>query len=440
MKKQTIFALSMLILLAASFAAGCSSIQNAFGAKRAGITRLTGEELSLVLTRLVPPQGLAQIAGNTTEIEKILKQIKQVLAIAAEARRTGVADDPAVKQQLDFTGASVLAVEFNKDQSKTATDSPAAPFADVKPEEVAAFMAESGNEAKFNGFVEIIKKQIADTAPAGVPPREITADQIKLFREQWAKTLLTERKAKAAGFDKKREIELQVALQQASLLAQEYGKRKDKEFAVDDATLNDYIAQHPEFDTTKQREKAEGLLQRAKAGEDFAALANEFSEDPGNKNPQTNKPNGGLYADVKKGAFMPEFEAAALALEKGQISPNLVETPYGYHIIKLEDKKATGEAETFSVRHILVSTAGTPDPSSPFAQPKNMRESARDKIKKERRDKWVEEVEARNPVTLPKPEEIKIEAPTLTPPAGAINPTSPSNEAPAAPPSGDEKK
>ena len=425
MNKQTIFALLTLLTFGCFAASSCTSIQNqAAPQQSAAITQLTGEQLSLVLPKLAPPQALAQLAGNNEQIEVLLKQVKQVLALAAEARKNGIADEPAVKQQLDFTSASVLAIEFEKDQNKTAPGSPAAPFSSIKPEDVAAFMAETGNEAKFNSFVEIIKKQIADAAPAGAPPREITDDQLKQFREQWAKTLLTERKARAAGFDKKPEVALQIALQQASMLAQEYGKRKDKEFDVDDATLNDYIAQHPEFDMTKQREKAEGILKRAQAGEDFAKLANEFSEDPGNKDPKTGKPNGGLYTDIKKGSFMPEFEKAALALEKGKITQSLVETPYGYHIIKLEDKKTTKDKdgkdeETYSVRHILISTAGPPDPSNPFGQPKNMRESARDKIKKEKSDKWIEEVEARNPITLPKPEEVKIEAPTLpVPPSG----------------------
>lgn len=449
MKKQTIPAwLLLFALFFGIFAVNCSST------KPVAITKLTGAELSQVLQRLVPPQGLAQLAGDPQRVEALLKQIKQVLTIAAEARKNGVADDPAVKQQLDFTGSSVLAIEFDKEQSKAASSAPAAPFASIKPEEIAAFMAESGNEAKFNSFVEIIKKQLAEApSPAGgAAPKEITEDQIKQFREQWAKTLLTERKAKAAGFDKKREIELQVALQQSSLLAQEYGQLKDKEFAVDDAALDTYIAEHPEFDQNKQREKAEDLLQRAQKGEDFAALANEFSQDPGNKDPQTGEAKGGLYKDITKGMFMPQFEAAALDLEKGKIAPNLVETPYGYHIIKLEDKKKTKDkegkdSESFSVRHILISTAGAPDPGNPFAQPKNMRESARDKIKKEKRDKWIAELEAKNPITMPKQEEVKIEVPNLPPPGAQMPgmpnmppPSSSEAPAPAAPPAADQKK
>ena len=46
-----------------------------------------------------------------------------------------------------------------------------------------------------------------------------------------------------------------------------------------------YIADHPEFDPAQKRAQAQQILDRAKAGEDFAALANEFTQDPGNKGP-----------------------------------------------------------------------------------------------------------------------------------------------------------
>ena len=96
-----------------------------------------------------------------------------------------------------------------------------------------------------------------------------------------------------------------------------------------------------------KKAKAEEILKRAQDGEDFAKLADEFSEDPGNKTPDGKK-KGGLYENVTKGKMVPEFEAAALALEPGQIAPNLVETQFGYHIIKLDRK---GETKDQKVKH-----------------------------------------------------------------------------------------
>lgn len=80
------------------------------------------------------------------------------------------------------------------------------------------------------------------------------------------------------------------------------------------------------------KNKAQGILDKVLAGEDFAKLAKENSEDPGSVE------NGGLYQGVAKGAFVEEFEKAALSLNDGEIYPELVESVHGYHIIKLEKK------------------------------------------------------------------------------------------------------
>jgi parvulin-like peptidyl-prolyl isomerase len=80
------------------------------------------------------------------------------------------------------------------------------------------------------------------------------------------------------------------------------------------------------------RKKIEDILAKAKAGEDFAALAKQFSEDPGSKD------NGGLYQDFARGAMVKSFEDAAFSVPVGQIS-GIVETTYGYHILQVVDRK-----------------------------------------------------------------------------------------------------
>ena len=76
--------------------------------------------------------------------------------------------------------------------------------------------------------------------------------------------------------------------------------------------------------------KAEEVLAKAKAGEDFAALAKEYSEDPGSKD------NGGEYT-FPRGQMVKAFEDTAFGMEVGATS-DLVETQFGYHIIKLSEK------------------------------------------------------------------------------------------------------
>lgn len=82
----------------------------------------------------------------------------------------------------------------------------------------------------------------------------------------------------------------------------------------------------------EKRELADKLQARAKAGEDFAALVKEFTEDLGSKE------RGGEYT-FARGKMVPEFEAAAFSLMPGQIS-EVVTSQFGYHIIKVVEKIA----------------------------------------------------------------------------------------------------
>ena len=80
------------------------------------------------------------------------------------------------------------------------------------------------------------------------------------------------------------------------------------------------------------RKKMDGILARAKKGEDFAALAKEFTEDSGSKE------TGGLYEDFARGKMVKPFEDAAFSIPPGQIS-GVVETEYGFHVLKVEGRK-----------------------------------------------------------------------------------------------------
>jgi peptidyl-prolyl cis-trans isomerase D len=85
-------------------------------------------------------------------------------------------------------------------------------------------------------------------------------------------------------------------------------------------------------DEAEVQKQAEAVLARAKAGEDFAALARAHSED-------TSKDAGGDLDYFGRGAMVAQFEDAAFAQEPGQIS-DLVKSQFGFHIIKTVDKRA----------------------------------------------------------------------------------------------------
>jgi peptidyl-prolyl cis-trans isomerase D len=81
------------------------------------------------------------------------------------------------------------------------------------------------------------------------------------------------------------------------------------------------------------RKKAEDVLKQLKAGENFGELAKKYSEDPGSGK------SGGSLGWIGKGRTVPEFEQTAFSLAKGETS-GLVQSSYGFHIIRLDDKQA----------------------------------------------------------------------------------------------------
>ena len=96
--------------------------------------------------------------------------------------------------------------------------------------------------------------------------------------------------------------------------------------------------------------KAGRAMEQLLAGADFAETAARLSEEPGAKGRQ------GLLAPGRKGSWVSEFWAAALALEPGEISP-ATETQYGYHILRLDDRQivAFEEGRTVIARQVAAS-------------------------------------------------------------------------------------
>jgi peptidyl-prolyl cis-trans isomerase D len=131
---------------------------------------------------------------------------------------------------------------------------------------------------------------------------------------------------------------------------------KDFTPRLPDAEIEKYYTEHiKEFETPRQlqashvlvrvgetggseaedraREKVAAVIKRATAGEDFAKLAREVSEDPGTKD------SGGDLGWVSQGMMVPQFEQALFALKKGELSAEPVRTPFGYHAIKVTDAR-----------------------------------------------------------------------------------------------------
>ncbi|MCD6306667.1 MAG: SurA N-terminal domain-containing protein [Deltaproteobacteria bacterium] len=102
----------------------------------------------------------------------------------------------------------------------------------------------------------------------------------------------------------------------------------------------------PEKTEQAVRMKAEAVLEKVKKGEDFAKLAKEYSGCP-------SKERGGDLGYFEKGQMAPAFEEAAFSLKKGEVS-ELVRTPFGYHIIQVEDIKEAGTQPLEEVRNDIL--------------------------------------------------------------------------------------
>src|SRR6476620_98274 len=98
------------------------------------------------------------------------------------------------------------------------------------------------------------------------------------------------------------------------------------------------------------------------------------------------------------------FEDAALALNPGEIAPSVVESDFGYHIIKLENKTDSKDAsgnpsQTYDVRHILIATTYK-DPENPMARDMPIKEYVRQKIESDRQKAIIDDIVATSGVTV----------------------------------------
>ena len=381
------------------------------------LNHVTKEDMQILLKDANPMQ-LKAIGDSPEQKKKIADSLRQLLAVASQAKKDGIADDPNVKNELESIRSLITASLYDKKINEGKAQMP--PFSFITEDQIKDFWSGSDAARHEGEFKQFLDSKIALAKEGGKFPqdKELTEEETKQAKDDFAKIKIYEEEAKAKsgalGEEFNHELDLQVKLQQAQFLASRYAQKvlTDKVKVTDDDVKN-YIASHPEFDTKEQRAKAEQVLSRAKAGEDFAKLAKEFSEDPGSKD------KGGLYENVAvNSGFDKNFESAALALQPGQVTENLVETPFGYHIIKLEKKGEGKDAkgqptQTYDVRHILIGTT-VKDPNNPMARPVPVAETVKDKLEEEKQKQVLDEITKNNPIevdedfTVPAPSEEQI--------------------------------
>ncbi len=204
----------------------------------------------------------------------------------------------------------------------------------------------------------------ADDVVARVNGKDITASEVQMasdvFSEQLAQIPEAQRRsmvvetlvdmhvmaeaARAAGIADSPKYKARMTFLEAQALRNTYVE-DELQSKISDADvkaryekdITGYVAPeevHARHILVKTEDEANAVLKQLADGGSFEAIAKEKSEDPGSK------VNGGDLGFFAKGQMVPEFEAEAFALKPGETSTKPVKTQFGYHIIKVEERRA----------------------------------------------------------------------------------------------------
>lgn len=374
---------------------------------------LSVDEINLILKSQAVGDGasVSQISEKAGSRQAFLKGLREYLALAAQARREGLADDEKFKINFNYKKNLLLA-----DLYRTKLTAAQGKYYVVPKETLDEVWKNAENETQFETDMETLRAIQSAVAQARGDEAVITKLQggsLIKARENWANSrVLSEMAERDAEFMAKPDVNLRIKILEAGILSADYlRKHWTQRIKATSSEIKDFLAAHPEYDVGKKREKAETVLQKALAGADFSKLAAEHSED------RSTKTKGGLYENVSRADLWAEVEAAALELEKGRIANRIIETNTGFHIVKLENKQTKtnadgGETTIFSVRHILLQKGFedpgniNPDVPSPFI---SAEELAKNEIEKEKRNRFVEEIIGQNDISLP--DDFTVELP-----------------------------
>lgn len=205
---------------------------------------------------------------------------------------------------------------------------------------------EAGALAKVNDHVITLEEfnEEMESLPVYVKPLVVSLQGKKEFLSKMIDRELLLQQAQEKGLDRDEKIMRQVEQVRKQLVVQSLldDLYRGKDAVTDEEVANYYAANKDKFFVgervrlrhivVKTRAEAEALEKRLKRGEDFAELARRYSVSP-------NRERGGDLGYVEKGQVGEAFQKAAFSLEKPGAVSDIVETSYGYHLIRLEDRK-----------------------------------------------------------------------------------------------------
>ena len=300
---------------------------------------LTTDDINAFLAEL-PDANLEGLRSDPKGKELFRQQIARSLAIVVEAEQRGLFQKPEIKSQLDIAYAQIVGELWKR--------RPEAQEKPITPQDVAAFYRE-----KPTAFEDFLAQN----------PQYRQAPKMDELKEKYGEFQVARMRGEAAGINKTPTFQLQLRLAQAQIVGNDIITKLQEAANPTDEEIEAYYKAHPEeFEeykashilistlqpptgpdgkpTSKKplteeeaQAKAEKLIKELQAGADFAKLAEQHSDDPGSKK------QGGDLGYFREGTMVQPFFEGVKALQVGAFSTTPVKTQYGYHIIKLLDKR-----------------------------------------------------------------------------------------------------
>jgi peptidyl-prolyl cis-trans isomerase C len=303
--------------------------------------KLNARDMQLLFQEMIPPQAQAQIAGSPEQKKRLVSDVKEFLAVAQQAESEGYAEKPEVQSQLSINTDNILSSTYReKNPQAKATD-----------DEINAY--HQANPTAFDDFVKSDPRLQMQMQMQGEQGEQAKTE----FKKQFGEMKVLADRARTEKMDQDDLTRLRLIVARGRVLGQAYLRdfqtKLDGEIKPEDvqryyqehqSELDEVHARHILISTEdgaveEKQQKAQEILTRIRGGEDFTKLAAEFSDD------QASKVQGGDLGFVSKGSLVPEFEKAMYALKPGEVS-DLVKTEFGFHIIKVEERKPTASPET----------------------------------------------------------------------------------------------
>ena len=205
----------------------------------------------------------------------------------------------------------------------------------IPPEARKELLSDPNNAAQFASNLYVRRALAAEAAKAGLESDPVIQAQLRFARDR----VLSD--AQLARLDEANKPADGLVEQIAKT---EYQANPQRFAAPDEIHVRHILVKGSD---AQARAKAEKLLAELKGGADFEALAKKESDDPGSAT------NGGDVGFFGKGRMVKPFEDAAFALEKPGDLSGLVETQFGFHIIKLVERRAAGQRPYAEVSEAL---------------------------------------------------------------------------------------